>query len=134
MRKLQPNTHRPFKLVASRFVSHLAFYICNLMLYWCGFEVLWKLDIALIIGLVIHMIYYRHSSLSQNYPLYWFVFYMGSILTISYLGSFGGIGVIQFPIDLILIAPLSILVLALSQKLLSHDHHKEIICEVEAII
>jgi amino acid transporter len=134
MRKLQPHTHRPFKLAASRFVSHLAFYICNLMLYWCGFEVLWKLDLALVIGLIIHMIYYRESSLSQNYPLYWFVFYMGSLLLISYLGTFGGIGAVQFPTDLILILPLSIIVLTMSQKLLSHENHKEIICEVEPAI
>ena len=133
MRKLQPNTHRPFKLWASLFLCHLAFYICNLMLYWCGFEILWKLDLALVIGLIIHMIYHRQSSLSQNYPLYWFTFYMGSMLVISYLGTFGGIGALQFPLDLVIILPLSILVLSLSQKLLSHENHKEIICEREAI-
>lgn len=131
MRKLQPHTHRPFKLSASVFVCYVAFYICNLMLYWCGFEVLWKLDVALVIGLIIHMIYYRQSSLSQNYPLYWFAFYMVSLLLISYLGTFGGIGVIEFPLDLVLILPLSVVVLSLSQKLLSHENHKEIVCDVE---
>lgn len=131
MRKLQPNTHRPFKLAASHFLCHLAFYICNLMLYWCGFEVLWKLDVALIVGLSIHMIYYRASSFRQNYPLYWFIFYMASMLTISYLGSFGGIGVLQFPMDLLLLLPLSIIVLVASQRLLNQENHKEIICEVD---
>jgi amino acid transporter len=133
MRKLQPHTHRPFKLWSSLFMCHLAFYICNLMLYWCGFEVLWKLDVALIIGLVIHMIYYRQSSLSRNYPLYWFVFYMLALLLISYLGTFGGIGALQFPRDLVLMLPLSILILSLSQKLLNHENHKEIICEIDAV-
>lgn len=131
MRKLQPHTHRPFKLAAGLFLSHLAFYICNLMLYWCGFEVLWKLDLALLIGLVIHMIYYRKATLIKNYPLYWFTFYMGALLVLSYFGSFGGIGRMQFPLDLVLILPLSVLVLSLSQKLLSLDEHKEIICDIE---
>lgn len=133
MRKLQPNTHRPFKLAASLFLCHLAFYICNLMLYWCGFDVLWKLDLALMIGLAIHIIYHRQSSLTANYPLYWFVFYMIAMLIISYLGTFGGIGILHFPFDLILILPLSIMVLSLSQKLLSHENHKEIVCEVEPL-
>ena len=65
--------------------------------------------------------------------LYWFVFYMVAMLTISYLGTFGGIGVLQFPLDLALILPLSIVVLSLSQKLLSHENHKEIICDIEAV-
>ncbi len=133
MRKLQPHTHRPFKLWASAFLCHTAFYICNLMLYWCGFEVLWKLDIALIIGLVVYHIYHKDSSLKQNYPLYWFTFYMGTMLILSYFGNFGGKGFLQFPLDLILILPLSIIVLSLSQNLLNQDAHKEISCEIEPI-
>ena len=133
MRKLQPKTHRPFKLWASVFLCHSAFYICNLMLYWCGFEVLWKLDVALLIGLVVYRVYHKDSSWSQNYPLYWFIFYMGSMLTLSYIGSFGGKGLLQFPLDLILILPLSIVVLSLSQKLLDLENHKEILFEVEPI-
>lgn len=132
MRKLQPQTHRPFKLSGSLFFSHLAFYICNLMLYWCGFEILWKLDVALVMGLVICTIYHKENLLTRNYPLYWFVLYMVSLLVVSYLGSFGGIGVLQFPFDLVLLLPLSIIILALSQALLSISNHKEVIYEMEA--
>lgn len=133
MRRLQPNTHRPFKLWASTFLCHAAFYICNLMLYWCGFEVIWKLDVALIIGLIIYRVYHKDSSLRKNYPLYWFVFYMGAMLTVSYFGSFGGKGLLQFPLDLALILPLSIIVLFLSQKLLDLENHQEVICEIEPL-
>lgn len=130
MRKLQPYTYRPFKLKASLFCSHLAFYICNLMLYWCGFSILWKLDVALLIGLFICITYNRNSLFTRNYPLYWFIFYMVSLFIVSYFGSFGGIGVLQFPFDLIIILPLSIVVLSLSQALLSNENHKEIICDI----
>ncbi|STY83197.1 amino acid transporters [Legionella quateirensis] len=71
MRKLQPNTHRPFKLSGSLVCSHLAFYFCNLMLYWCGFSILWKLDVALLIGLLISFAYHRKSFILHNYSLYW---------------------------------------------------------------
>jgi amino acid transporter len=131
MRQLQPQTYRPFKLSASLFLSHLAFYICNLMLYWCGFGTIWKLDIALFVGLVVYRIYHPQSLLIRNYPLYWFVLYMGSLLLISYLGSFGGIGVLSFPVDLALILPFSVIILYLSQKLLNSADHTEIVCDVE---
>ncbi len=131
MRKLQPHTPRPFKLAGYTLCSYLAFYFCNLMLYWCGFSILWKLDVALLIGLVITLIYNGKSLLTPNYPLYWFVFYMVSLLLISYLGSFGGPGILHFPYDLIALLPLSIVTLYLSQRVLSNEHHKEINFEVE---
>ena len=133
MRKLQPNTHRPFKLSAHVFFSHLAFYVCNLMLYWCGFSILWKLDVALVIGLIISVTYQKKSLLVHNYPLYWFIFYMASMLLVSYLGSFGGIGALEFPYDLLCLLPLSILTLYLSQVVLNHKQHKEINCDLEEL-
>lgn len=118
LRKMQPDRPRPFKLAHGLFLSHLAFYICNLMLYWCGFSIIWKLDVALLAGLALCLIYHRQSSLSSAPALFWFVAYMGSITLISYLGSFGGIGVLQFPHDLICILPLSICMLYWSQAIL----------------
>lgn len=133
MRKLQPNTNRPFKLHASVFCCHLAFYFCNLMLYWCGFAILWKLDLALVIGLFISVVYNRKSLFTPNPPLYWFLFYMTSLLLISYLGSFGGIAVLSFPMDLVVLLPLSILVLCMSQRVLNVSDHQEISMESEAL-
>lgn len=133
MRKLQPHTSRPFKLSASLFCSHLAFYFCNLMLYWCGFTILWKLDVALFLGLLVCIAYHRKSFIIHNYPLYWFVFYMTSLLLVSYLGTFGGIGVLKFPMDLVCLLPLSIVTLYLSQVVLNVDEHKEINCDMETI-
>lgn len=54
MRKMHPHMDRPFKLANSIFLSHIAFYICNLMLYWCGFSIIWKLNLALLMGLGIY--------------------------------------------------------------------------------
>lgn len=132
MRKLQPTTHRPFRLSWSLLCSHIAFYFCNLMLYWCGFSILWKLDVALLIGLVVCLAYHRKGFLIHNYPLYWFIFYMVSLLVVSYLGSFGGIGYLHFPMDMVCLMPLSMIVLHLSQLVLNPDDHKEINCDVEA--
>jgi amino acid transporter len=126
MRKLQPDTPRPFRLSYSLICSHLAFYFCNLMLYWCGFSIIWKLDLALLLGLIISVIYHRKSSFSNNYPLLWFVLYMASIFVISYLGSFGGIGILGFPYDMVCLLPISVVLLCLSQALLSSENYKEV--------
>ena len=133
MRTLQPETHRPFRLSYSLLLSYVAFYFCNLMLYWCGFSILWKLDIALLIGLVICLVYHQKPLLPSSYALYWFIFYMASLLVMSYLGSFGGRGVLQFPFDVLGIFPLSILVLYLSQALMKSPHHNYIKCNSDEL-
>lgn len=125
MRKLQPQTPRPFRLYGALICSHVSFYFCNLMLYWCGFSIIWKLDIALLVGIFIYCIYHRKNSWDNISLLYWFLFYMITIFIVSYLGDFGGIGILKFPFDLLTLFPLSLIILYSSQTLLrttSHEH------------
>ncbi|HCD9344801.1 TPA: APC family permease, partial [Legionella pneumophila] len=130
MRKMHPHMNRPFKLANSIFLSHIAFYICNLMLYWCGFSIIWKLNLALLMGLGIYFFYHRYISLRNGSPLVWFIMYMGSFSIISYLGSFGGIGLLKFPFDLICFLPYSILILYMSQVLATPRHDNDMIGNV----
>jgi len=133
MRKLQPETPRPFRLSCSVLMSYIAFYLCNLMLFWCGFSILWKLDLALLIGLLISRIYHHQKPGVSNHALYWFIAYMTSLGVISYLGSFGGIGALLFPMDILCILPLSIVMLYLSQALLSRPNHERALCTSEEL-
>lgn len=133
MRKLQPDTPRPFKLPFSTLISYSSFYLCNLMLYWCGYDILWKLDVALLLGLIIYLCYHRQWFFSCGYVIYWFIFYMFSLTIISYFGSFGGLGKLVFPMDMLCILPLSILVLYLSHLLLSQSNHKPISANGEVL-
>jgi amino acid transporter len=116
LRKTQPLTPRPFKLSAAKMLCHLAFYACNLMLLWCSFEIIWKLYVAVVIGLITSMTYQRKNLFTFRKPLFWFFLYLTLLLVISYLSSFGGISVLRFPVDLIVLFPFSILILLLSQK------------------
>lgn len=134
MRKLQPETKRPFKLYGGHFLAYIAFYCCNLMLYWCGFSIIWKLNVALLIGLVIYLCYHRKSFFSCNPTLYWFLTYVLSILTISYLGAFDGIGWLAFPMDILSILPLSVLFLYCSQMMLNHPENHRIVCDSEELL
>lgn len=119
LRKLQPGTSRPFRLAGGEIFSYLAFYTCNLMLYWCSFEIIWKLYLAVIVGLVITLIYQRKSLVACDRSIYWFFSYLTSLLVFSYIGSFGGKGWLAFPYDVIMILPFSVLMLYLSQRCLT---------------
>ena len=132
MRKLQPNTKRPFYLPCALFLSHLAFYCCNIMLYWCGFSTLWKLDVALVIGLFIYFVYHRRFISGSRLALIWFIAYMALLLILSGVGSFGGLGILVFPYDLLLILPFSVCVLFMSQSLLSLKKHEVIVCDLSS--
>lgn len=121
LRILKPDLRRPFRLKASTLICHFAFYACNLMLYWCGFEILWKLDIALLIGWIIHLAYQKETALKNPGARIWFSAYMLSMLIISWLGSFGGKGVISFPYDMLFILPISFFTLHFSQKVLTKE-------------
>ena len=121
MRQLQKDTHRPFKLAYSQFFCHTGFYVCNLMLYWCSFSIIWKLYVAIFIGLTFYLFYHKKKIYSLEKPVYWFCFYLTSIFLVSYLGSFGGLRWIVFPWDILIILPISIAMLKLSQKCLTTE-------------
>lgn len=88
------------------------------MLYWCGFEIIWKLYVAIMIGLVMTLIHQRKNILACSMNLYGFLFYMTVLLLLAYVGSFGGIGLLAFPHDVLVILPFSICMLYGSQRYL----------------
>jgi amino acid transporter len=45
-----PDANRPYRLPAAWFLAPAAFVVADLLIYWSGFEVIWKLGIVLVIG------------------------------------------------------------------------------------
>jgi uncharacterized membrane protein len=111
-----PEKKRPFKLAYSNFVCYLAFYFCNLMLLWSGFSIVWKLYVALAIGLTIHLIHKKDLNILRHRSLLWFGIYITSVFVCSYLSSFGGIAVLAFPSDMLVLFVLSMILFYFSQK------------------
>ena len=52
-RRRLPDASRPYRLPAAIVISPLAFIVGSLLIYWSGFEALWKLGICIVIGYVI---------------------------------------------------------------------------------
>ena len=52
-RRQIPEADRPYRMQAAWLLAPLAFVVADLLIYWSGFEVIWKLGIVLIIGYVL---------------------------------------------------------------------------------
>ena len=48
-----PDANRPYRMPAAWLLAPLAFIVADLLIYWSGFEVVWKLGVVLVIGYVI---------------------------------------------------------------------------------
>ena len=49
-RRQIPEADRPYRMQAAWFLAPAAFAVADLLIYWSGFEVIWKLGIVLVIG------------------------------------------------------------------------------------
>jgi len=52
-RRQLPDADRPYRMQAAWFLAPAAFVVSDLLIYWSGFEVIWKLGIVLVIGYVL---------------------------------------------------------------------------------
>jgi amino acid transporter len=64
-----PDANRPYRMPAAWLLAPAAFVVADLLIYWSGFEVIWKLGVVLIIGYVIIGICMAFDS--QRPPLDW---------------------------------------------------------------
>ncbi|MEE3003167.1 MAG: APC family permease [Pseudomonadota bacterium] len=119
LRKQIPDQDRPFLLPFHKSISLLAFFLINTILLWTGWQSIWRLVVALLIGVTSLLIYkkYCNNSFSKNLDTQaasWLLLYILGICAISYLGSFGGIEFIPIGLDMAVVAMFSLLILKLA--------------------
>src|SRR5690606_13990678 len=86
MRYELPEQQRRFKLPAAHFICPLAFYFCNLLSYWTGWNTISKLAVAMLIGALFFVIAVFRGRLKEM-PLglvssLWLVPYLGGLVLI----------------------------------------------------
>ncbi|MHB1947642.1 MAG: APC family permease [Gammaproteobacteria bacterium] len=113
-----PNEKRLFRLPAAHLMCLLAFYFCTLICYWTGWETIYKLAIAISIGLFFFVFAYVRGNLKAKSlglkAAIWVLPYLGGLILISYLGAFGGKNMIPFGWDFLIIAIFSFIILRLA--------------------
>ncbi len=125
MRKQIPGFHRPFRLRAAWVIAFLAMWSSNLIVYWTGWEIDWKLFAAILLGFVLMGI---NEAFARDYtpPLdfkhgWWVLPWFGGLALISFLGSYpdpgkGNLGIIGFNMGLVATFLLSLLVVWLGYR------------------
>ncbi len=109
-----PEKKRPFKLPAANVICLFAFYCCNLFSYWTGWETISKLGIVLGAGLIIFVISWLRGNINigkhELKTAFWILPYLAGIIGISWLGAFGGLQIIPFGWDFLVIGIFSYLI------------------------
>ena len=93
MRKQIPDEERPFRLPFSHAIPVLAFFASNLIVYWSGWLVDWKLFVSVGIGLVLLAVFYvtgqvKAPQLDFKAGASWLLPWLGGLALLSYLGDF----------------------------------------------
>jgi amino acid transporter len=115
LRKTMPLHPRPFKVPCARLTCFLAFYVCNLIIFWTGWMIVSKMMLAIILGygfLAIFKLSAQGRSLNLEWKSAWWIFpYIFVMTLLSYCGSFGGgQNYLPFGWDFLVIAIVTLLV------------------------
>jgi amino acid transporter len=124
MRRELPDAPRPFRVPFGDVIPFLAFYSSNLIVYWAGWTVDWKLFVAILLGLVLLAVYKaarpeRMPTMDWRAGASWTLPWLGGLALISYLGSYpdpadGNRNAIGFGWGFLVILALSALVYAIA--------------------
>ena len=92
LHRQDPGRRRPYRTPRPAVLLPAGFVFANLIIYWGGFEVLWKLDLALLLGLVVFGIGVgtkRTGDRVQLRGFAWVLPWLGGLTIISVLGRYG---------------------------------------------
>jgi amino acid transporter len=115
LRRQEPDHPRPFELPGGEVTAVLAFIVANLVIYWTGWDIYWKLLVAIVFGFVLlgigHLV--NPSELTPSFDWRggsWLLPYLVGMGVISYIGAsdFGGLGIIPFGWDALVVAAFSV--------------------------
>lgn len=122
MRKQIPNQLRPFRLPFATIWVTIAFYFCTVFSYFNGWEIISKLSLGFLAGLIILLVYRAFSKSAEQPKLDWLTSiwiwpYIAGLTLISYLGSFGGgKNILHFGWDLVVLAFFSVFIIWLAAR------------------
>ncbi|MFF4360817.1 APC family permease [Streptomyces sp. NPDC001604] len=113
-----PNHERPYRLPAGKAIAPLSFVVANLIIYWSGWDILWRLGVAVVLGYLLlgGYAWWANATNQPDAPrmdfkaAQWLPVYLLGIGLISAQGSFGGTGNIGLWWDMLVIAGFSLVI------------------------
>ena len=114
----QPTLFHPFSQKMIHSICIVAFIICNLLIYWSGWSIIYKMMILFLIGyVVLFFTAFKNKKSQEKLQMQrgsWSILYLSGMTVISYLGSFGGIHRIAFGADFFVIGIFSVAIYAIA--------------------
>ena len=97
LRKQLPDRERPYRLPLGDIVAPLSFVVASLIIYWAGWDTLWRLGLAIILGYALLGSYAAYAIVKRlpNAPTLnwkaaqWLPVYLIGLGVISWQGGFG---------------------------------------------
>lgn len=128
LRKELPNFRRPFRLGGGWIIPYLAFLSSNLIVFWSGWDVVWKLMVAILVGFALLAIH--ETGWGKQTPKLdvragsWMLPWLGGVTLISWLGRYpgldrhaGNLGYLDMVSGLVVIVIFSAAIMALAHIL-----------------
>jgi amino acid transporter len=114
--KRLPHVERPYRLPAGKVIAPVSFVVANLIIYWAGWDTLWRLGVAIVLGYLL-LGAYAWYAVQKGLPdaprldwkaAQWLPVYLIGIGVVSSQGTFGGQGHIGLWWDMLIIAVFSL--------------------------
>ena len=122
LRRQAPDFERPFRLPFATVWCTLAFYICTLLVYWSGWDIIFKTDIGIIVGFVVLFLYQAFGKNPNKVKLDWqagiwiWPYFLG-LSVVSYFGNYdGGVGIFNDWQAAVLLAILAVICLYIATR------------------
>ncbi len=128
LRRSLPQQARPFRLPMGNAVAFLGFLSSNLIVYWSGWDIVWKLMIAVVIGYVVLLVHeLRHPEITPRLELrsgLWVPLWLLGLAVLSWLGSYpdmdrhaGNLGLLGFGWAILIFAAFSAVIMQIALAL-----------------
>ncbi len=101
---------RPFRLRGLSVIGPLAFIAATFIAYWCGWQVNQLLLVLILAAGVVYLLVARgKGTLAEDLRAgWWLIAYYIALGVLSWLGTYGGLGVIPAPLDSILVIAMAL--------------------------
>ena len=119
LRRQLPDQPRPFRLPFASALAPAGFVIAALVIYWCGFPTIWRLDLVVALGIALFLLKLaidREKTALDLGGSRWLFLLLIGLTFLSWAGSFGGRGYLTFGVDMLAVSAWAIICFRIGLK------------------